>query len=267
MDPLKLHHPSRRLGQNFLTNQDTASQIVSLAELSRIDTVIEPGAGFGTLTELLEKVAGRVFAVEKDRRLVALLRARFTTSPIVQIIEGDVLKVPLPNYNRLVGTPPYNISSKLILHLLASNFEAAHIVLQKEFGQRLLAKPGTEDYGRLSVVAQRKLRIISLLQVPRTAFDPRPKVDSMLLRLEPRPSTTTADEAVFNDLIRGIFVQRRRLVRGAMGHYLDQKLGRESARILLKRLTLPDARVYQLSIAQFEDLAFQLSTLLQPPEP
>ena len=259
MDPVRLHRPLKRLGQNFLKDPDVVSRIVSLARLDKNDTVLEPGAGYGTITEELQAVAARIVAVEKDRWLAAFLRSRFRNTPSIQVVEGDVLKVHLPPFNKVVGTPPYNVSSKLILFLLSSRFEAAHLVFQKEFGERLLARPGTADYGRLSVTAQRKLVISPLLHIPRGSFDPRPKVDSLLLSLTPKSDGKGGvHDEVFDDLVRGIFSQRRRLVRGVLLHYLERKMGRNRAKIVLGELRPPDARVFQLSGDQLEDLAIQL---------
>ncbi len=254
-----LSRPSKRLGQNFLNDPGLALRIVAQVQLTIKDTVLEPGAGYGTLTEKIGAVAGRVIAVEKDRRLASYLREKFRDSSIVQVVEGDVLREALPSFNKIVGTPPYNISSKLILFLAASEFDTAHLVLQKEFGERLVALPGSSDYGRLTVTAQRNLAIRSLMEIPRTAFNPRPKVDSLLLEFQRKAARTDIDPTTFNDLVRGIFTQRRRLLRGALSHYLGKRLGKDRGRAIVRRMTLPDLRVYQLSVAQLEDLCLQLS--------
>src|SRR5439155_1134698 len=173
--------PSKRLGQNFLLDQSIASEIVPSIRPSEMDTVLEPGPGHGTLTRLLREKAGKVVAVEKDPFLVRELRQTFKDHPNVVIVEGDVLKIsPLPDFNKIVSTPPYYLSSKLALFLSKSKFDVAGIVFQKEFGERLLAEPGTKETGR---------RILS-------------------------------------------------------------------------EITLPDVRVYQLSIAQLEDLSIQLDPRL-----
>lgn len=262
VDP-RFHRPVKRLGQNFLKDPETASQIVSLARLDKNDTVLEPGAGYGTITERLQTAAARVIAVEKDRHLASFLRTKFKDSPSVDVIEGDVLKVPLPAFNRIVGTPPYSISSKLVLSLLSSKFEAAHLVFQKEFGERLLARPGTSDYGRLSVAVQRKLAISPLLRIPRASFHPKPRVDSLLLSFTPSLRGTGAvEDGLFNELVRGIFTQRRRLLRGALRHYLERKLGRSPAKTVINGMSLPDTRVFQLSVEELEALSVQLGHLL-----
>jgi len=256
------HHPSKKLGQHFLKDLEIANDIVSAANLDRTDSVLEPGAGHGVITRLLEAKASHVIAVEKDRRLVAEIRKAFSKSHSVEIIQGDVLKTRLPPFNKVVGTPPYNISSKLVLLLQGSQFAKAHLVFQKEFADRLLAHPGTPDYGRLSVTAQRKMTINSLMLVSREAFTPRPKIDSVLVSFEPKPYRTDADAMILTDMVRGIFTQRRRLVRGALLHFLRLRLGREQARSIVSSLDLPSSRVYELSIRELEEIAIQLKPLL-----
>jgi len=259
---LILYRPVKRLGQNFLANKHIASRVVSTAELTRTDTVLEPGAGYGTITHLLEEEAGLVLAVEKDPRLVSHLRKEFENSPTVSVIEGDVLNIPLPQFNKVVGTPPYVLSSKLILFLAKRKFELASLVLQKEFGERLLGEPGTAEYGRLSIAAQRYLRIRPIMIIPATAFRPRPKVDSILLRISPNDVNTAVNEALFEELVRGLFNQRRRVVRSSFQHYLSKKIGREKARTSLEAMTLPEKRVYQLTISDLEELCQQFSKVV-----
>ena len=254
--------PSKRLGQNFLADNRVASRIVSVAELRGEDTVLDPGAGYGALTHLLEQRAGRVIAVEKDHRLASHLRKEFEKSSSVSIIEGDVLKVELPAFNKVVGTPPYTVSSKLVLMLTKRKFDLASLVFQKEFGERLVAKPGTSDYGRLSIAAQRSLTVESIMNISAGAFRPKPKVDSVLLRISPREARSGLDEIQFEELVRGLFNQRRRLVRSSLLHFLSKKLGREKALAILTRVNVPEKRVFQLAMADLEGLCGQLSDTL-----
>ena len=257
------HRPSKRLGQNFLLDQSIASEIVSSIRPSETDTVLEPGPGHGTLTRLLQEKAGKVVAVEKDPFLVRELRQTFKDHPSVIIVEGDVLKIsPLPDFNKIVSTPPYYLSSKLALFLSKSKFDVAGIVFQKEFGERLLAEPGTKEYGRLTVSVRRRLNIEKIREIPRTSFHPRPKVDSILLRLTLQEAVRKLNEPLFEEIVRGVFTQRRRVLKGALLHFLTKKLGRETGRRILSEITLPDVRVYQLSIAQLEDLSIQLDPRL-----
>ncbi len=258
-----LYRPLKRLGQNFLADKRVAARVVSNAELTANDAVLEPGPGYGTLTRLLEKQAGRIIAVEKDHRLAAHLRSEFKNSQNIQVIEGDVLKIPLPPFNKVVGTPPYALSSKLILFLTRKKFELASLVFQKEFGERLLAEAGTAEYGRLSIAAQRSLAIRPIMNISAAAFRPRPKVDSILLRISPKEVNTAVDQELFEELVRGLFNQRKRVVRSSFLHFLSQKIGRERARSILTAITLPEKRIFQLTISDLEELSRQLSNALE----
>jgi 16S rRNA (adenine1518-N6/adenine1519-N6)-dimethyltransferase len=212
---------------------------------------------------LLQKKAGKVIAVEKDPVLVRELTETFRDYPNIVIIEGDILKTnPLPDFNKVVSTPPYYLSSKLALFLSKTKFDMAGVVLQKEFGERLLAEPGTREYGRLTVSVRRRLNIEKIREISRTAFRPRPKVDSILLRMTPLQNLRQLNEQSFEEVVRGVFNQRRRLTRSALAHFLTKRLGRESARKIMSEIVVPDARVFQLSIAQLEDLSEQLAPRL-----
>ena len=257
------HRPSKRLGQNFLLDRSIASDIVSSITPTQSDTVLEPGPGHGTLTQLLQKKAGKVIAVEKDPDLVRELTETFRDCSNVEIIEGDILKIsPLPDFNKIVSTPPYYLSSKLALFLSKAKFDVVGVVLQKEFGERLLAEPGTREYGRLTVSVRRRLNIEKIREISRTAFRPRPKVDSILLRMTPLQGTRQLDEPLFEEVVRGVFTQRKRLVRGALLHFLTKKMGKENGRKIMNEVAVPDSRVFQLSIAQLEDLSEQLAPRL-----
>jgi len=212
---------------------------------------------------LLREKAGKVVAVEKDPVLVRELRETFKDHSNVVIVEGDILKInPLPDFNKLLSTPPYYLSSKLALFLSKTKFDVASVVFQKEFGERLLAEPGTREYGRLTVSVRRRLNIEKIREISRTGFRPRPKVDSILLRMTFQQSLRQLDEPLFEEVVRGVFTQRRRLVRGALLHFLSKKLGRENGRKIMNEIAFPDSRVYQLSIAQLEDLSEQLAPRL-----
>jgi 16S rRNA (adenine1518-N6/adenine1519-N6)-dimethyltransferase len=256
----RVHRPSKRLGQNFLTDPSISREIVSSISPGPHDTVLEPGPGHGALTRLLQKEAGKVVAIEKDPGMVSELRELFRNSPNVTILEGDILRMgeSLPAFNKVVSTPPYYISSKLTLLLTRKKFDLAAVVFQKEFGERLLAEPGTRDYGRLTVMTRRKLNVEKIRDISRTAFYPRPKVDSTLLRFTPKDGLTEIDEVLFEEVVRGIFNQRRRLLKGALTHFLTLKYGRETGKQLVSRISIPDARVFQLSTDQLENLSLQI---------
>ena len=254
------HRPSKRLGQNFLVEENLADEIVSSISPGHQDSVLEPGPGHGTLTRQLVNKAGRVIVIEKDPVLVRELEETFHDQSNLTILQGDILKMgdSLPEFNKLVSTPPYYISSRLILLLTNKKFDVAAIVFQKEFGDRLLAEPGNANYGRLTVMARRKLDIEKVRDISRMAFSPRPKVDSSLLKFTRKQRIAEIDEPLFEELVRGIFTQRRRLLKGALAHFLALKYGREAGKRLMRRMTISDERVYQLSIGQLESLSLQL---------
>jgi 16S rRNA (adenine1518-N6/adenine1519-N6)-dimethyltransferase len=257
------HRPSRRLGQNFLLDQSIAFDIVSSIDPTESDTVLEPGPGHGRLTRLLQNKAGKVVAVEKDPVLVRELTETFRDYPNIEIVEGDILNTSLlPQFNKVVSTPPYYLSSKLALFLSKTKFDVAGVVFQKEFGERLLAEPGTREYGRMTISVRRRLKVVKIREISRTAFRPRPKVDSILLRMIPLQSIRQLDEPFFEKVVRGLFTQRRRLVRGALLHFLTKKLGKEDAKKVMSEFAVPNSRVFQLSIAQLEDLSEQLAPRL-----
>ena len=170
--------PKKRLGQNFTVNSDILQRLVSYASLTENDVVLEVGAGFGFLTQLLSKECEKVIAVEIDPRLVSFLRKHLHSLQNLELIEGDILKLSLPHFNKVVSTPPYSISSPLLFRLLENKFDFAVLILQKEFAERLAASVGTKEYGRLTVTIYYRTDVELLDVVPRTMFYPPPDVDS-----------------------------------------------------------------------------------------
>ena len=210
--------PRRRLGQHFLLDTGLMERLADHAELCSADTVLDIGAGLGFLTEVLARRSGRVLAVELDRGLVRLLRDRLASWPNVEVIEGDVLKVSLPRFNKAVSAPPYHIISKLIFWLLnRQELELAVLVVQEELARRLVAEPGTDDYGRLTITASYRADVELLEPVSKDRFWPQPDVDSMAVKLVRRPPPFKVEnEALFLALVRGLFAHRNKLVRRAL---------------------------------------------------
>ena len=254
--------PRKKLGQHFLIDRNVMEKLVEVADLGPSDTVLEIGAGTGSLTSMIEKQAGRVVAIEKDPALTNLLRRKFAKSKNVQIIEGDILKIPLPKFDKVVSSPPYNISSKLVLLLLKKSFERLVLVLQKEFAERLVAESGSRNYGRLSVMVSHKAYVSLIDIVPRHAFYPTPKVDSAIVKLTPKESRIRVfDEQLFCDLVRELFTQRRRRLQKVIVRLLRRYGDKRS--MLLRRLSIPEKRVYQTNVEEFETLANELYDALR----
>jgi 16S rRNA (adenine1518-N6/adenine1519-N6)-dimethyltransferase len=206
----------RRIGQNFLVDCGVLSRIADYAELNPADNVLEIGAGTGNLTEVLSRRAGRVYAVEVDCGLAVGLKGRFANVKNVKVIDGDALKVELPDYNKVVSNLPYQISSKITYRILSKPFYLAVLMYQKEFAKRLIAVPGTEDYGRLSMVVGHYSRAEILEYVSRTAFRPNPRVGSAIVRLRPRSDRLDVNHECFMRLATGLFSHRRKKLGPAL---------------------------------------------------
>ena len=232
--------PKKRLGQNFAVDSSMLQRLVSHASLTEDDVVLEVGPGFGFLTQFLSSKCKKVVAVEVDPQLVSFLRTQLHSMQNIELIEGDILKVSLPSFNKVVAAPPYSISSPLIFRLLEQQFDWAVLILQREFAERLAASVGTKDYGRLTVNVYYRAEVELLDIVPRTMFHPPPDVDSMMVRLKPRPPPFIVDdEETFFELVRTLFTQRNKKVRNGLISFLDQHglTGKEL-------VTLADSTIY-----------------------
>ena len=205
-----------RLGQHFLTDRSVIERIVSFAEIKREDRVLEIGPGTGILTKALAARAGSVYAVEVDPDLAAQLLG---CAPNVLVINADALTVILPDYNKIVSNLPYQISSKISYRLLSRPFELAILMFQKEFAERMMALPGSKDYGRLAMIAGFFCQIDILEGVPRTAFRPVPEVDSLIVRLRPRAERPEVDPGVFMRLVETLFRNRRKKVKKGLAAF------------------------------------------------
>lgn len=254
--------PKKRLGQNFTVNYDILHCLVEHASLTKNDVVLEVGAGFGFLTHLLSDRCKKVIAVEVDPQLANFLRENLSTLSNVVLMEGDILKLSLPSFNKVVSAPPYSISSPLLFRLLETRFDLALLILQKEFAERLGARVGTKDYGRLTVSISYRTDVELLDVVARKMFYPPPDVDSMMLQLKPRnPPFYVQDEALFFELIRALFTQRNKKVRNSLIHFLrNREFPREEAVKLADSTIYSAKRVRELAPEDFGILANELAT-------
>jgi 16S rRNA (adenine1518-N6/adenine1519-N6)-dimethyltransferase len=210
-------HPRKRLGQSFLEDMNIIRRIVALAEPAGDETVVEIGAGLGSMTEELAKRAGRVIALEVDQRLVGVLRERFAGQNRVEVLQTDVLKYDFScacpgGRIKVVGNIPYHISSPILFRLLDFRRSISLMILmfQKELADRITAPPGTKDYGIPSVLVARYTRATRELTVPPTCFYPVPDVVSSVLRITVRQEPNLPDEALFAKIVRAAFAQRRK---------------------------------------------------------
>ncbi|MEQ1591095.1 MAG: 16S rRNA (adenine(1518)-N(6)/adenine(1519)-N(6))-dimethyltransferase RsmA [Thiobacillaceae bacterium] len=222
-----MHTPRKRFGQNFLIDDGIIHAIVNAIHPVPGETLVEIGPGLGALTRPLLEQIPHLHAVELDRDIIARLQKTWPPERLT-LHSGDALKFDfsaLGNGLRIVGNLPYNISSPLLFRLMdfAANITDMHFMLQKEVVERMVAEPSTHDYGRLSIMLQRRFHLEWLLDVPPTAFNPAPKVDSAVVRLIPKPPAdiVALDEALFARVVLTAFSQRRKTLRNTLSGVLD----------------------------------------------
>ncbi|RYY00129.1 ribosomal RNA small subunit methyltransferase A [bacterium] len=230
----------KRFGQNFLTDNRILDQIIENSVISEKDFVLEIGPGHGALTErLLEKV-NKVTAVEIDRDLVEELKDKFKDNDKIDIVSEDILKFDLEtidftNYpienRKAIGNIPYYITTPIIMKFIGEKslrangisktnqiFSELIIMMQKEVGERIVAKPGTKEYGALSVICQYACHVKTIVEVNRKAFYPAPKVDSIVisLKMKNEDEHNIEDAHTFWKIIHGVFTSRRKTLRNSL---------------------------------------------------
>jgi len=209
----------RRRDQHFLVDDRVLDRLPTYAEPFDRSHVLEVGAGTGALTDRLLAVADRVTAIERDRELASFLEGEFADAIAagrLEVVRADATTVDLPDYTACVSNLPYGASSPILFRLLPRRRPMA-VMVQREFGERMAAEPGTDAYGRLSVTAQHYADVEVLEVVPPEAFSPPPAVESAVVRTIPRePDYEVTDEDVFLAVVRAVFTQRRKTLRNAL---------------------------------------------------
>jgi len=206
--------PRKSKGQNFLIDDRVALRHVGFASIDRSDRVLEIGPGFGMLTEKLIDVCDDVTAIELDEKLADHMESEFKD---VKLIRGDALELEWPQFDRFVSNLPYSISTPVIFKLLEHDFKKAVVMVQKEFAERMVASRGEVDYSRLTVNIYYRAECRILENVPSSRFKPRPKVDSSLVEIIPRPAPfTVKDEQLFFKVVDAGFLHRRKKIRSAL---------------------------------------------------
>lgn len=256
------HIPRKRFGQHFLSDKGIIEDIVQAIAPHPGQPMVEIGPGLAALTQPLVERLGRLTVIELDRDLALRLRLHGQ----LEVIESDVLKVDftalalamrekaaLPDLKlRVVGNLPYNISTPILFHLMAyaDHIVDQHFMLQREVIERMVARPGDSDYGRLAVMLQARYAMANLFEVPPEAFDPPPRVVSAVVRMRPLPADRPQpqDAAVFAELVARAFGQRRKMLRRALGEW--------ASLVPWEALGVADsARAETLSVTQFMAMA------------
>ena len=266
---------SKAKGQNFLTKAWVPEKMAELAGVDQTCGVLEIGPGIGPLTQQLCLRAGKVTAVELDKRLLPVLNETMAGFDNLELLFGDILKQDIAALTaeklgglrlKACANLPYYITSEVLAALLEANcFETVTVMVQKEVAQRICAAPGTEAYGAFSVFCQYHAAPEILFDVPPSCFVPQPKVTSAVLHLTVRtePVCPMEDEALFFRVVRSSFAKRRKtLVNGLMGAF--GQLGKEALTACITECGLPaDIRGETLSICQFAALSDRIYARLQ----
>ena len=258
--------PLKRLGANYLIDANIKDKIIGEARPSKGDVILEIGPGLGALTFDLASSGARIFAVEKDRKVFAVLKEmagdRF---PNLTLAHEDILKFDLktigaPGKIKVVGNLPYYITTPII-ELLIENAKLVSSILmmvQREVANRLLASPGSKDYSSISCFVQYHAKSSYLYTVKRTSFYPSPDVDSSLIRLDllDSPSVKVKDEALFFKVVRSAFNQRRKTIINSLSRELALNIPKDKLSALLDRVGIePSRRPESLALSDFAKIA------------
>jgi 16S rRNA (adenine1518-N6/adenine1519-N6)-dimethyltransferase len=237
--------PKKSKGQNFLIDDRVAERHVGYADIAKTDRVLEVGPGLGVLTRKLIEVSDHVTCIELDSTLTQYIGE--TYGDRIELIEGDAVKIDFPPFDKFVSNLPYSVSTPIIFKLLDYDFKKAVVMVQKEFADRMVADVGSPDYSRLTVNLFFRAECRILEKVPRSRFNPAPKVDSALVEIVPRPAPfTVKDERLFFKITEVTFNHRRKKIGTSL----------KAAGIIPKDADLPylDARVESLRPAEIGEL-------------
>ena len=264
-------HPKKKWGQNFLNTPSTAQKIIKAAQIRSEDIVLEIGAGLGALTIPAAQEAKKVYALERDEKIIPLLKGELTLNNIsnVEIISNSILKVDLLNLERsvhgdilIIGNLPYNISSQILIRLvpLRSFLSRAILMFQKELALRLVASPCCKEYGRISVMMQYCANIKILTHVTAANFFPKPKIDSTVLEIEFKKEhkILPEDESFFFKVVKVAFGKRRKTLKNALLKS-DLKLSQTHIiEALISASIDPSRRAETLTVSEFINLSNEL---------
>ncbi|MBL4931436.1 16S rRNA (adenine(1518)-N(6)/adenine(1519)-N(6))-dimethyltransferase RsmA [Clostridium paridis] len=257
---------TKSLGQNFLIDDSVLVDIVSGAEIGPDDLVIEIGPGVGTLTRELLKKAKKVVAIELDSELIPILTNELGDNPNFRLVHEDALKV---DFNKIIGEEksvklvanlPYYVTTPIIARLLNEgyNFKSLTIMIQKEVAERINAEPNCKEYGALSILVQYFCDTKIIRKVSPQSFIPRPKVDSIVIRLDKldKPKAELKDKELFFSIVRNSFNMRRKTLWNALKSFGLSKEDLEE--VFLKAGIDQKRRGETLSIEEFGELANSL---------
>lgn len=259
----------KKFGQNFLIDTHVLDKIISAAEITKDDLVVEIGPGIGTMTQYLACAAREVVAIEIDKMLIPILQDTLSAYDNVTIINEDVLKVDLNKLAeeknggrpvKVVANLPYYITTPIIMGLFENHvpLHSITIMVQKEVADRMRMGPGTKDYGALSLAVQYYAEPYLVANVPQNCFMPRPKIGSAVIKLtvHEKPPVTVEDEKLMFKLIRASFNQRRKTLANGLNNSPELHYSKEQIAEAIEKMELsPSVRGEALTLEQFAKLA------------
>lgn len=205
-------------GQHILKNHGLIDSIIEKARLKHTDTVLEIGAGTGSITLKLLQKAKKVVAYESDkklaRELLNKLNSNMSLKNKLDLIQEDALKQDFPHFDVCISNIPFNISCPIIMKLISCDFKCAYILVQKEFGDRLIARPGSDEYSRLSVMTQLLSNVEHVMRVSKNSFIPPPKVDTCFMKIEPKVPRPPINVREFDNLLKICFARKNKTLAG-----------------------------------------------------
>ena len=254
---------NKKLGQNFLINEEIINQIIEKADVNKNDTIIEIGPGLGSLTAKLLENANKVIAIELDSNMSNILKERFCLYDNFELIENDVLKVNLneiiEKYEsvKVVANLPYYITTPIIMKLLEERLKLKSItvMVQKEVGERFCAVPNSKEYGAITISINYYTKPEIIIDVPKENFEPMPEVDSCVIKLDVRnvPPLELKNEKDFFNLIKAGFSQRRKTINNSLA---SMGISKEKIKNVLEKLGIDSKlRAENLTMEQFADIS------------
>jgi 16S rRNA (adenine1518-N6/adenine1519-N6)-dimethyltransferase len=259
----------KKYGQNFLINTNILEEIISVAEITKDDFVLEIGPGIGTMTQYLCEAAKSVVAVEIDTSLIPILNDTLSAYDNVEVMNADILKVDIERLAReknngqpikVVANLPYYITTPIIMELFESHvpIDSITIMVQKEVADRMKEGPGSKEYGALSLAVQYYAKPEIVLEVPPSCFMPQPKVGSAVIRLKrhEKPPVEVKSEKLLFQVIRASFNQRRKTLANGLNNFGAFSLPKEEINGCIEALGVPaNIRGEALSLSQFAELS------------
>ncbi|MGI6413376.1 MAG: 16S rRNA (adenine(1518)-N(6)/adenine(1519)-N(6))-dimethyltransferase RsmA [Syntrophomonadaceae bacterium] len=273
-------HPKKRYGQNFLIDQNILDKIISLSAITKKDTIVEIGAGLGALTFKLAEKAGRILAIEIDRELTGALTDNLAGFSNIVFIFNDLLKMDLEQEMkncfgetclsyRVCANIPYYVTSPIIFYLLEKcpNMISATLMVQKEVADRILASPGSKDYGLLTIMVYYYCDVRFITQVSRNCFYPRPEVDSTVISIAPlkKKRVSIINEELLIEFIRAAFKKRRKTILNACAEFF--KIPKTELQKQLSQLGInSNSRPENLRLEDFAHIVEELASIINNPK-